>query len=132
MAQISPFLMFEGNAEEAMRFYVSLFPNSSIERVSRHPEDDPVHAGWVQYAIFMLNGQRFMCIDSPVKHGFSFTPAMSLHVTCATEAEIDALAAALGNGGQILMPLDKYPFSPRYTWLNDRFGVSWQLMLADA
>jgi len=65
-------------------------------------------------------------------HDFTFTPAMSLHVTCATENEIDNLYAALSQGGQVFMPLDTYPFSKKYAWLNDQFGVSWQLMLADA
>jgi predicted 3-demethylubiquinone-9 3-methyltransferase (glyoxalase superfamily) len=65
-----------------------------------------------------------------VKHQFAFTPSMSLHVTCTTEEEIDRLFVSLSVGGQILMPLDSYPFAKKYTWLNDRFGVSWQLALA--
>ena len=85
----------------------------------------------MQHAIFSLDGQRFMCIDSFVKHEFSFTPAMSLYVTCHTEGEIETIAAKLAEGGQALMPLDSYPFSKKYTWINDRFGVSWQLNLAD-
>ncbi|MGH6815240.1 MAG: VOC family protein [Hyphomicrobiaceae bacterium] len=80
-------------------------------------------------AVFTLNGQDIMCIDSPVKHAFTFTPAMSLFVDCASEAEIDRLFANLADGGQILMPLDRYPFSKRYGWLSDRFGVSWQVNL---
>jgi predicted 3-demethylubiquinone-9 3-methyltransferase (glyoxalase superfamily) len=78
-------------------------------------------------ATFAINGQIFMCVDSPVKHGFTFTPAMSLFVDCADEAEIGRLFAKLSEGGQILMPLDKYPFSRKFGWLSDRFGVSWQL-----
>ena len=82
--------------------------------------------------MFSLFGQRFMCIDSVIKHGFTFTPAMSLHVTCETAGEVDALFAKLSVDGQLLMPLDTYPFSKRYAWFNDRYGVSWQLMLANA
>ena len=70
-----------------------------------------------------------MCIDSYVQHEFAFTPSMSLYVRCATEEEIDRVFAALAQGGQILMPLDRYPFSPKFGWLSDRFGVSWQLSL---
>jgi predicted 3-demethylubiquinone-9 3-methyltransferase (glyoxalase superfamily) len=71
-----------------------------------------------------------MAIDSPVKHDFTFTPAMSLFVDCADEAEIDALFAKLSEGGKVLMPLAAYPFSRKFGWLSDRFGVSWQLNLA--
>jgi predicted 3-demethylubiquinone-9 3-methyltransferase (glyoxalase superfamily) len=80
-------------------------------------------------ASFVVQGQTFMCVDSPVKHDFTFTPAMSLFVDCADEAEIDELFSKLSNGGQILMPLDKYPFSRKFGWLSDKFGVSWQLNL---
>jgi predicted 3-demethylubiquinone-9 3-methyltransferase (glyoxalase superfamily) len=65
-------------------------------------------------ASFVVQGQTFMCVDSPVKHDFTFTPAMSLFVDCADEAEIDELFSKLSNGGQILMPLDKYPFSRKF------------------
>jgi len=75
----------------------------------------------------MINGQQFMCIDSYVAHGFSFTPAMSLYVHCESESEVGKLFEALSAGGAILMPLGAYPFSKKYGWVNDRFGVSWQL-----
>ena len=74
-------------------------------------------------ASFVVQGQTFMCVDSPVKHDFTFTPAMSLFVDCADEAEIDELFSKLSNGGQILMPLDKYSFSRKFGWLSDKFGV---------
>ena len=131
MQKIAPFLMFEGKAEEAMRFYLSLFPDSEIKSISRYGENEAGPAGTVQHALFSLNGHLLMCIDSFVKHGFTFTPAMSLHVTCSTESEIDRFFVKLSDGGQTLMPLDAYPFSKRYAWVNDRYGVSWQLMLAD-
>jgi len=65
-------------------------------------------------ASFVVQGQTFMCVDSPVKHDFTFTPAMSLFVDCADEAEIDELFSKLSNGVHILMPLDKYPFSRKF------------------
>lgn len=132
MQKIKTFLMFEGNAEEAMNFYISLFPDSEVKSILRYGEDDSGPAGTVHQAVFSLNGQLFMCIDSPVNHSFTFTPAMSLFVTCDTVEEIDAVAAKLSEGGQILMPLDEYSFSKRFAWLNDRYGVSWQLTLAGA
>ncbi|ABX41777.1 SDR family NAD(P)-dependent oxidoreductase [Lachnoclostridium phytofermentans] len=83
--------------------------------------------GTVKQAIFSLNGQEYMCIDSYIKHEFTFTPAMSLYVTCDTREEIDRLFEKLSEGGNILMPLGSYPFSERFGWVNDKYGVSWQL-----
>ena len=130
MQKVSPFLMFDGNAQEALDFYLSVFPQAAIESISHYGAGEGGPQGKVRYAVFSLFGQRFMCIDSVVKHGFTFTPSMSLHVTCETADEVDALFTRLSAGGQLLMPLDTYPFSRRYAWFNDRFGVSWQLMMA--
>lgn len=127
--QVTPFLMFEGRAEEAMSFYVSLFDDSKVESIARYGPEGPGKQGSVIHATFSLGGQRIMCIDSPVKHAFTFTPATSLHVTCASEEEIDRRFARLSEGGAVLMPLGEYPFSRKYAWLQDRFGVSWQLTL---
>jgi hypothetical protein len=81
MQKIATFLMFEGQGEEAMSFYLSLFPDSKLESIARYGEGETGRAGSVQHATFSLNDQLFMCIDSPVKHQFTFTPSMSLHVT---------------------------------------------------
>lgn len=126
---VAPFLMFEGKAEEAMNFYVSVIPDSRILDIQRYGVEGPGAEGSVMRASFSLAGLTVMCIDSPVSHGFTFTPASSLFVTCSSKAEIDRIAGALGEGGQALMPLDDYGFSRRFTWLNDRYGVSWQLNL---
>jgi predicted 3-demethylubiquinone-9 3-methyltransferase (glyoxalase superfamily) len=82
------------------------------------------------HALFSLNGQEFMCIDSSIEHAFTFTPAISIYVQCESEAEIDKLFEKLSSGGQVLMPLDQNPFSDKYAWLSDKFGVSWQLSLS--
>ncbi|WP_329586599.1 VOC family protein [Kitasatospora sp. NBC_01250] len=127
--KITTFLMFEGCAEEAMTLYTSLFDDAEIISLTRYGADGPGPAGKVYQAAFSLAGQRFICIDSPVRHEFGFTPAVSLYVQCEDEAEIDRLHAALAERGTELMPLGSYGFSARFGWVNDRFGVSWQLNL---
>lgn len=129
--KITTFLMFEGKAEEAMNFYTSLFNQSEIVSISRYDENGPGKEGTVIHATFTLNGQEFMCIDSYVNHNFTFTPAMSLYVTCETEEEIETVFNKLAQDGAILMPLGSYPFSKKFGWLNDKYGVSWQLTLAE-
>ncbi len=131
-SRIAPFLMFTGQAEEAMNFYVSTFPRSELLEVKRYGKGGTGPEGTVEVARFMLNGQTFMCIDSPIQHAFTFTPALSLYVTCESEAEIDRIYARLLEGGSALMPLAEYPFSKKFGWVADRYGVSWQLTLAAA
>ncbi len=126
---IRPFLMFEGAAEEAMNLYVSLFPGSRIDSIVKYGPGEPGPEGTVQLATFTLVGQTVMCIDSPAKHAFAFTPSFSFFVDLETGEELERLAAILGEGGAVMMPLDNYGFSQRFTWLSDRFGVSWQLNL---
>lgn len=121
--------MFTGQAEAAIHFYLSLFPDSKVLSLSRYGPDQAGAEGSVRHAMFTLNGQEFMCIDSNVQHAFTFTPSTSLYVRCYVEAEIDSLYAKLSEGGQVLMPLDNHGFSPKFAWVNDRFGVSWQLNL---
>lgn len=126
--KITTFLMFQdGNAEEAMNFYTSLFDDSEVVNVTRYGANEVGKEGSVMHAIFSLNGQEYMCIDSYVKHEFTFTPAMSLYVKCDTKEEIDKVFEKLSECGKILMPLGSYPFSERFGWVNDKYGVSWQL-----
>jgi predicted 3-demethylubiquinone-9 3-methyltransferase (glyoxalase superfamily) len=123
-------LMFEGAAREAMAFYVSLFGDSAVTQIERYGPGEMGAEGTVKLATFTLAGREFLCIDSPVKHAFTFTPAVSLFVECASEAELETAFARLSDGGRVLMPLGSYGFSTRFGWLTDRFGVSWQLNLA--
>ena len=127
---VRPFLMFEGRAEEAMNFYVSLIPGSEITSIARYGPGEPGPEGTVVVATFTVAGQAVMCSDSFVKHGFTFTPATSLFVECESEDEVRRLSSALAEGGAELMPLGNYGFSRQFAWVNDRFGVSWQLNLA--
>jgi predicted 3-demethylubiquinone-9 3-methyltransferase (glyoxalase superfamily) len=126
---VRTFLMFEGAAEEAMNFYVSLFKGSAVERVERYGPGERGAEGSVKRADFTLGGHPLSCIDSPIKHGFTFTPSMSLFVECADEAELDGAFQQLSAGGAVLMPPGNYGFSTKFTWVQDRFGVSWQLNL---
>jgi predicted 3-demethylubiquinone-9 3-methyltransferase (glyoxalase superfamily) len=127
--KIQPFLMFEGKAEEAMNFYVSLFPGAEVLHIFRYGPNGPGVEGSVIKASFRIGSQTVMCTDSFVKHDFSFTPAFSLFVECASEQEIRRLYSALVEGGKALMPIGSYGFSRMFGWVNDRFGVSWQLNL---
>lgn len=137
MAQaLNPFLMFPGGltpqAEEALTFYVGLFPGARIESVQRWDANGPGgpdRAGSVMLARAVLAGQTVFASDSPVAHPFGFTPSLSLYVRCDDEAELRRVAAALEEGGHALMPVGNYGFSRLFGWVQDRFGVSWQLTL---
>lgn len=128
-ADVQPFLMFEGKAEEALKFYFSLIPDSGFTSITRYGPEGPGPDGSIMVATATIGGMKVMVSDSYVKHAFSFTPSLSLFVTCRDEAEIERLSTALAEGGGVLMPLDDYGFSRRFAWVNDRFGVSWQLNL---
>ena len=132
MRDVKPFLMFQGGtAEEAMKYYISLIEDSEIKSITRYGAEGPGEEGTVIQAIFSLKGQEFMCIDSHINHKFTFTPSFSIYLTCDTEKEIDNLYEKLIQNGTALMPLDNYGFSKKFGWLNDQFGVSWQLSLPE-
>ncbi|ATQ43016.1 VOC family protein [Caulobacter mirabilis] len=124
---VRPFLMFEGRAREAMAFYVSVLPDAEILDTVLYGPEQGEHEGWVMFARFRVAGQEVICNDSTVKHAFTFTPALSLFVEVDDPAEVDRLVGLLGEGGEALMPVDHYGFSRRFGWVNDRFGVSWQV-----
>ncbi|MCJ8014831.1 VOC family protein [Paenibacillus sp. KQZ6P-2] len=124
---ITPFLMFDGQAEEAMNFYVSIFKSSEVLRITRYGANEAGAEGSVKQAAFSLKGQTFMCNDSNVKHAFTFTPAISMFVTCDSDEEITEAFNKLSEGGAILMPLSAYPFAYKFSWVQDKFGISWQL-----
>lgn len=128
---VTPHLMFEGNAEDALNFYTALFNSSGILQIERYGAGEAGRKGSVKRAQFSLCGQLFDCIDSPIKHNFSFTPSFSIYVECDSAAEQERLFEALSDGGDVLMPLNYYGFSPRFGWVQDRFGISWQLNLSE-
>lgn len=127
--KITTFLMFEGDAEEAITFYTSLFDDSEIIHLTKAGPDGPggpQAEGTVQHALFTLKGKPYMAIDS-FGHDFTFTPAISLFVDLDSEEELTSLYEELMDGGTAAMPLGEYGFSKKFGWVQDRFGVSWQL-----
>lgn len=109
-----------------MKFYVSLF-KGEIVTVDRWGAGEQGKEGDFKRGAFSLAGREFIVFDSPVKHKFTFTPSVSIFVECEAESELDHAYAQLLEGGEALMPLDNYGFSKKFAWVNDRFGVSWQL-----
>ena len=125
MQKITPHLGFDKQAREAAEFYVSLFPGSRIANVTTL-SDTP--SGDCEIVSFELAGMPFMAISAgPL---FQFNPSISFHVQCSTKTEVDGIWERLSPGGKVLMPLDTYPFSERYGWLEDRYGLSWQVIHA--
>ena len=114
--KITPFLWFDKEAEEAMNFYVSIFKNSTVGRVTRYGDAGPGPKGQVMSATFQLEGQEFMALNGGPH--FSFTPAISLYVNCETQAEVDELWEKLSAGGS----------TDRCGWLKDKYGLSWQII----
>jgi len=127
--QISTFLMFAGTAQSALRSYVALFPDSRIVSLELYGAGERGSEGSVKWAVFELHGVRYMCVDSPVHHDFTFTPSISLFVECDSLAQFEQLCTALSAEGKVFMAPAAYGFSQRFAWLQDRFGVSWQFNL---
>ena len=126
---VTPFLMFQGKkAQEAIDFYVDLIPDSRVEETHHYGESNPDYADWIMFATVTIGGQKVRFSDSPIKHAFDFTPSTSFMVECDSEEELRRIAAALEPDGRVLMPIDSYGFSEKFTWVEDRFGVSWQLI----
>ncbi len=119
MKKITPFLWFDDQAEEAMNFYVSVFPNSRVLNVSRYGDDAPGPKGTVMTATFELNGQQFMALNGGPQH-FAFSEAISFFVDCENQEEVDRLWDKLTEGGE----------PGPCGWLKDKYGLSWQIVPA--
>lgn len=139
MQKIIPNLWFDKNAEEAVKFYTSLFPNSKIGNTSFFGKEGFEHHGMPEGTVmtvsFELNGYKFMAlnggpvfkINPSISFFLNFDPSMNKNV----QSDMDVLWEKLSQGGIVRMPLDKYPFSEHYGWIEDKFGVSWQLILTN-
>lgn len=121
--RVAPQLMFNGKGTaEAIAFWRGAFPGMDVRIVAAAGDGSPSQAE------VTIAGQRLRLLDSPVEHAFTFTPSISLVVECETAEAVDRIVGHLAQGGSILMPLDAYEFSPRFAFLQDRMGVSWQVM----
>lgn len=118
MQKITPFLWFDGKAEEAMAFYTAIFENSKVISVMRYGDAGPGPKGTVMSATFQLLGQEFIALNGGKQ--FTFSPAISFFVTCKTQDEVDALWEKLVAGGE----------PQRCGWLTDKYGLSWQIVPA--
>lgn len=116
-----PFLMFQGQCEEALTVYAGAIPGARLISLDRKPD------GTVAMARLAIGGLEILANDSPPVHDFTFTPSTSTFLTVDTAEAVDALIQALGEGGKLHMPPDSYGFSQRFGWTEDRFGVSWQI-----
>ena len=134
MQKITPNLWFDGDAEDAVRYYAGIFDDSSIGSISHYDETAAKAAGQSVGSVltveFELLDQGFVALNGGPH--FSFTPAVSIIVNCPTTDEVDELWAQLSADGEALMPLDSYPFSDRYGWSEDVFGLSWQLIHSES
>jgi len=123
MQKITPHLWFDKEAKEAAELYTSIFRDSTIKNTTTL-HNTP--SGAVDVVTIQLSGQEFTLISAgPL---FKFTPAVSFLVACSTKEEVEALWGELSEGGSMLMELGEYPFSERYGWVQDRYGLSWQAM----
>jgi len=116
MQKITPFLWFDGNAEEAANFYISIFKNSKMGKISRYGDAGPGPKGSAMSVTFQIEGQEFFALNGGPQ--FKFTPAISFFVNCETQQEVDDLWAKLSAGGR----------TDRCGWLQDKFGLSWQII----
>ena len=123
----TPFLMFQGQGQDALALYRDTFPDFELLLLKEHPEGP--QAGQILSAHVRIGGLEIMLFDSAPVHAFTFTPATSFMIECDDEAQLRALAATLGEGGAVMMEIGNYGFSTLFTWLADKFGVSWQLNL---
>src|SRR5215472_2667787 len=124
MQKITPHLWFDKEAREAAELYVSVLPGSKLKKVTTLTGTP---SGDCDLVSFELSGQSFMAISAgPL---FKLNPSVSFHLKCKTKDEVDAIFEKLSEGGKVLMPLGSYPFSDRYGWLEDKYGLSWQVIL---
>ncbi|MFB7156523.1 VOC family protein [Lysinibacillus sp. NPDC056232] len=122
MKSATTFLMFQGQANEAIQQYQQWFSELQVESLTYMENSQQV-----AMAVLHLKGLKMMVNDSVIQHNFTFTPSTSIFVECESIEGIDSLVAQILEGGQALMPLDNYGFSKKFAWIQDRFGVSWQL-----
>jgi predicted 3-demethylubiquinone-9 3-methyltransferase (glyoxalase superfamily) len=139
--KLTLFLVYKDNAEEAMDLYTSIFKDAEVLHVVRAREGEPgCIPGELQHARFSIAGQDIMIINTPRPGNpnrdmadwddFEMSPAAAIYVQCDSHEEFDRLYAALSEGGTVRCPIGRFGFSPKFAWVDDRFGVSWRLNLS--
>ena len=140
--QTTTFLTFVGDncgkTEEAIHFYMSLFPNSEIKEIHYYKDGEAGGSkGLVKYAVFTLNGTSYMASENTYKHAWSFSPGVSIFITSDSEDEVKTLFEKLSaDGGQVMVPLDdygtaEYGLGKLFGWCEDKYGISWQFNLTN-
>lgn len=129
MSKIIPYIWFDDQAEEAAKFYVSIFKNSKINDSSFYADGLPKPKESLMSVSFELCGQKFIAMNGGPY--FTITPAISFFVNCETSDEVESIWRLLSKDGMALMELGKYPFSEKFGWLQDKFGVTWQINLSN-
>lgn len=127
MKSMTPFLMFEGRAEEAIQFYQSVFKDVKVVFINYFESGEMV--GKVMQSLITINGNPVILNDANVSETSKFTPSMSFFIECDSMDELITIYEKIKSKGSILMPLEDYGFSKQFAWVTDPFGVSWQLNL---
>ena len=126
---VMPFLMYTGQAEEAIDLYKTVFEDLKVNTLKKYGPGETGKEGTVQLAEVSIEGQPVKIIDSPDVHDFTFSGSISFFVQCKSEKQLKARFEKLSEGGKVMMPIDNYGFSRMFTWVSDKYGVHWQLNL---
>ena len=124
-----PFITIEKRAKEALEFYESVFPSFTLKSRTHHTEP---HNDLVMVAVFSIQGQEIMISDSFISHEWKINPGISFFADLQSKETLENLAASLSDGGKIHMPVGNYGFSSLFGWVEDKFGVNWQLNVQES
>ena len=119
-----PFITLEGEAMDALEFYKSIFPNFSIDSIKYHQEP---YENLIMLAKFVIDEQEVLISDSYVNHDWGITPGISFFINANSEKELRNLETKLSENGKVYMPAGNYGFSKYFSWVEDRFGINWQI-----
>ena len=119
-----PFITFEQRAQEALDFYSATFPSFKLHTTQHHAEP---HDALIMLATFSIRGQELMISDSPIEHEWGITPGVSFFLDVDNETNLLSLTEQLSDEGKVMMPPGNYGFSKQFAWVEDRFGINWQL-----